>query len=293
MKDKVNWADILINGILILFGLTIVLTFWYEFVISLSPGYIATKGGLQLFPTDITFDNYLKVGSSKFIWQGYANTLYRTIVGTFLSLFTTAMVGYALSKNYFPHRSFWTLLMVFTMFFGGGLIPTYLVIRDLGLVDSYLVMVLPGLVSAYNMTIMRNYFSSLPEEIEESAMIDGAGRFRTFFSIILPLSKPILATVALWLAVGHWNAWFDVLIYITDEKKFTLQIVLRRIILTGTQQMLDAMNASETIMEDYTATSSEGLKAAAIFVATLPILCVYPFIQRYFVKGIMIGSLKG
>ena len=293
MKDKINWADYVINAILILFGLSIVLTFWYEFVISLSPGYIATRGDIQLFPTDITLDNYGKVVSSKFIWEGYANTLFRTIVGTFLSLFITAMVGYALSKKYFPHRSFWTLLLVFTMFFGGGLIPTYLVIRDLGLIDNYLVMILPGLVSAYNMTIMRNYFASLPEEIEESAMIDGAGRFRTFFSIILPLSKPILATVALWLAVGHWNAWFDVLIYITDEHMFTLQIVLRRIILTGTQQMLDAMNSTEEVLDNFTATSSEGLKAAAIFVATLPILCVYPFIQRYFVKGIMIGSLKG
>lgn len=293
MKDKINWADYVINAILILFGLSIVLAFWYQFVISLSPGYIATMGGIQLFPTDITLDNYGKVVSSKFIWEGYANTLFRTIVGTFLSLFITAMVGYALSKKYFPHRSFWTLLLVFTMFFGGGLIPTYLVIRDLGLIDNYLVMILPGLVSAYNMTIMRNYFASLPEEIEESAMIDGAGRFRTFFSIILPLSKPILATVALWLAVGHWNAWFDVLIYITDEHKFTLQIVLRRIILTGTQQMLDAMNSTEEVLDNFTATSSEGLKAAAIFVATLPILCVYPFIQRYFVKGIMIGSLKG
>ena len=293
MKDRVNFADIVIHAILILFALSIVLTFWYEFVISVSPGYIATKGDLVLFPSDPTLDNYKKVVTSKFIWQGYANTIFRTVVGTVLSLFVTALVGYALSKKYFPHRSFWTLIITFTMFFSGGLIPTYLVVRDLGLIDSYLVMILPGLVSAYNMIIMRNYFMSLPEEVEESAMIDGAGRFRIFFSIILPLSKPILATVALWLAVGHWNAWFDVLIYITDETKFTLQIVLRRIILTGTQQMLDAMNSSEQLMDQFASTSSDGLKAAAIFVATLPILCVYPFIQRFFVKGIMIGSLKG
>ena len=153
---------------------------------------------------------------------------------------------------------------------------------------------LPGLVSAFNLVILRNYFQAMPEEIEESCQIDGAGRFRIFFSIVLPLSTPILATVGLWLAVGHWNAWFDVLLYIQDEQKFVLQIVLRRIILTGTQQMMDltAASGSTTLLEE-TQSSPEGLKAASIFVATLPILCVYPFIQKYFVQGIMIGSLKG
>ena len=136
-------------------------------------------------------------------------------------------------------------------------------------------------------------FRSMPEEIEESCQIDGASRFRIFFSIIIPLSTPILATVALWLAVGHWNAWFDVLLYIQDESKFVLQIVLRRIILTGTQQMMELTASSGSILQEETQSSPEGLKAASIFVATIPILCVYPFIQKYFVQGIMIGSLKG
>ena len=291
MKDKFSIGDVLIYLFLGIFCLSIVVSFLHLFSISMSPSYIATKGGLHLYPKEITWDNYKKVVESKFIWIGYANTVGRTIVGTIVSLFFTAMSAYALSKKFFPHRSFWTLLIVFTMFFSGGMIPTYLVIRDLHLLDTYAVMIIPGLVSAYNMTIMRNYFSSMPEEIEESCMIDGAGRFRTFFSIVLPLAKPILATVALWLAVGHWNAWFDVLIYITDENMFTLQIVLRRIILTGTQQMVDASNFDTSLFD--TQSSQEGQKAAAIFIATLPILCVYPFIQRYFVKGIMIGSLKG
>ena len=152
-------------------------------------------------------------------------------------------------------------------------------------------MILPGLVSAYNLIIQLLLLGS-PEEIEESCMIDGAGRFRIFFRIILPLSKPILATVALWLAVGHWNAWFDVLLYMTKDSMFTLQIVLRRIIISGTQQMLD-LNITSELLQSQVQYSPEGVKAAAIFVATLPILCVYPFIQKYFVKGIMIGSLKG
>jgi putative aldouronate transport system permease protein len=197
------------------------------------------------------------------------------------------MGAYVLSKPYFPHRNMWTFFIVFTMFFSGGLIPSYLLNKNLGLMNNFLVLILPGLVSAYNLVIMRNFFQSLPEEIEESAMLDGAGRLRIFWSIVLPMSKPILATVGLWLAVGHWNSWYDVLIYITDETKFTLQIVLRRILLTGSQEIMEfSATTSEMI-------SSEGLKAATIYVATLPILCVYPFLQKYFVKGINMGSLKG
>lgn len=274
------------------FSLSIVFAFEHLLSISFSPSYVATKGGLHLLPVDPTLDNYRKVLESKYIWMGYKNTLIRTIVGTSLQLMITAMGAYALSKRFFPHRSIWTFMIVFTMFFSGGLIPTYILIVNLGLMNTYAAMILPGLVSAFNLVIMRNYFMSLPEEVEESCMIDGAGRFRIFFQIVLPLSKPILATVALWLAVGHWNAWFDVLIYITDDKMFTLQIVLRRIIITGTQQMVEMALTSESLLNDIQA-SPEGVKAAAIFVATVPILAAYPFIQGFFVKGIMIGSLKG
>ena len=202
------------------------------------------------------------------------------------------MGAYVLSKRFFPHRTFWTLFIVFTMFFSGGLIPNYLLVKNLGLLNTYASMILPGFISAYNMVIIRNYFQSLPEEIEESCLIDGAGRFRIFLQFVLPLSKPILATVALWLVVGHWNSWFDVLIYISDDTKFTLQIVLRRIILTGSKEILDT-SAAANAAEMESVVSSEGLKAACIFVTTLPILCAYPFVQKFFVKGIMIGSLKG
>jgi len=292
MKEKFSAADVIIYLVLGLFALSIFFAFEHLLSISFSPSYVATKGGIHLLPVDATLDNYKKVLESKYIWQGYKNTLIRTIFGTSLQLTVTAMGAYALSKRFFPHRSFWTFLIVFTMFFSGGLIPTYILVRDLGLMNTYASMILPGLVSAFNLVIMRNYFMSLPEEVEESCMIDGAGRFRIFFQIVLPLSKPILATVALWLAVDHWNAWFDVLIYISNDKLFTLQIVLRRIIITGTQQMIDLNISSETLANEVQA-SAEGVKAAAIFVATIPILAAYPFIQRYFVKGIMIGSLKG
>ena len=285
--------DILIYTALILLSATILIPFLHLFNLAFSPSHLATKGGLLLLPVEFTLDNYAKVLSSRFIWNGYRNTLLRTAVGTFVQLFFTALGAYAMSKKYFPHRSFYMFLIVFTMFFSGGLIPSYLLVKDLGLIDHFGVMILPGLVSAYNLVIMRNYFQAMPEEIEESCQIDGASRFRIFFSIIIPLSTPILATVALWLAVGHWNAWFDVLLYIQDESKFVLQIVLRRIILTGTQQMMELTAASGSTFQEETQSSPEGLKAASIFVATIPILCVYPFIQKYFVQGIMIGSLKG
>lgn len=278
--------------ILVLLCGTIVIAFWHLLNLSLSPSYIATKGGLLLYPKDLTFDNYARVIDNRYIWMGYKNTIIRTVVGTVLQLFFTAMGAYVLSKRFFPHRTFWTLFIVFTMFFSGGLIPNYLLVKELGLLDTYASMILPGLISAYNMVIIRNYFQSLPEEIEESCLIDGAGRFRIFLQFVLPLSKPILATVALWLVVGHWNSWFDVLIYISDDTKFTLQIVLRRIILTGSKEILDT-SAAASAAQTESVVSSEGLKAACIFVTTLPILCTYPFVQKFFVKGIMIGSLKG
>ncbi|MFH1880381.1 MAG: carbohydrate ABC transporter permease [Bacillota bacterium] len=292
MREKFSIADVVIYFLLGVFALSIFFAFEHLLSLSFSPSYVATKGGLHLLPVDATLDNYKKVLESKYIWNGYKNTLIRTVIGTSLQLMITSMGAYSLSKRFFPHRSLWTFIIVFTMFFSGGLIPTYILVVNLGLMDSYAAMILPGLVSAFNLVIIRNYFMSLPEEVEESCMIDGAGRFRIFFQIVLPLSKPILATVALWLAVDHWNAWFDVLIYITNDKMFTLQIVLRRIIITGTQQMLD-LNISSEVLASQIQSSPEGVKAAAIFVATLPILCAYPFIQRYFVKGIMIGSLKG
>ena len=292
-QNKFTVGKALIYLVLILLCGSIVICFWHLLNLSLSPSYIATKGGLLLYPKDATIDNYARVIGNRYIWLGYKNTIIRTVIGTVLQLFFTSMGAYVLSKKFFPHRTFWTVFIVFTMFFSGGLIPSYLLVKELGMIDSYASMILPGLISAYNMVIVRNYFQSLPEEIEESCLIDGAGRFRIFLQFVLPLSKPILATVALWLAVGHWNSWFDVLIYIqNDPNKFTLQIVLRRIILTGSKEILDtsaAVNAAE--MESVV--SSEGLKAACIFVTTLPILCAYPFVQKFFVKGIMIGSLKG
>ncbi len=266
--------------------LAVLLPFWFLLVQSLD-NVSRLSGGLYLWPQEFTLKYYRKVLSSKYIWLGYMNTLYRVGFGTLLSLFCTSMGAYAISKKYFPHRTFWTFFMLFTMFFGGGLIPTFLWYRTLGFIDNRLVYILPGMVGVYNLVMIRNFISTIPGEMEESARLDGANDFQIYLHIILPMSKPILATVGLWLIVGNWNAWFDCLVYMRSGSKQVLQVVLRRILNEGSNEMLEGANVEDM------AVSPEMLKAATIFVSTIPVLLIYPFLQKYFVKGIYVGSLKG
>ena len=223
------------------------------------------------------------------IWNGYLWTIIRTVLGTLIALVLSFHYDYVLSKKYFPNRKFWTGILVFTMFFSGGMVPEYLLIRDLGLMNSVFSLILPGAISAYNITIMRNFLMSLPDSLEESARIDGANDIIILYKIIVPLSLPILATVALWTAVGHWNAWFDAMLYIRSADKQVLAITLRRIVLVGTNASTTSLSGEQMT----TNMTSETVKAATIMVATIPILCVYPFVQKYFVKGVMVGSVKG
>jgi putative aldouronate transport system permease protein len=248
----------------------------------------ATLAGFSLWPRAATVDNYVRVAANPLVYSGYGNTVLRTALGTALSLLVTFMLAYPLSKRNFPLRNFWTGLIVFTMFFSGGLIPTYLLVRSLGLVDTIWALVLPELVSAYNLVIVRNYMQTIPASLEESAKIDGANDITILFRIILPVCKPIIATIALWVAVWHWNAWFDCMLYVTKAGGEVMQLVMRRIVMLGSNDQITAMMA-----DTMDVATPEGLKAATILVATVPILCVYPFIQKYFVKGVMVGSLKG
>ena len=279
-----DWINYLF---LALFSLTILFPFWNLFVQSVSSPDSGVVDALQMWPKKFPAFNYKYVLANKYIWTGYRETLIRTIAGTALSVTLTAMGAYVLSKKKLPNRNFWTTVVLIPMFFSGGMIPSYLWMVNLHLIDNRLVLILPGLISSYNLIIMRNFFMSVPEGLEESAMIDGAGSIRIFFSIVLPISKAVLATVALWVMVGHWNAWFDATIYIRDANKLPLQVVLRRILMEGTQQMMD-MNSTDT-----NHVTPDTLKAATTFVCMLPIMCVYPFVQKYFVKGVIIGSLKG
>lgn len=221
------------------------------------------------------------------IKSSYIITILRTIVGTAFNIFFTSILAYVLSKKFYPLRNSITILVVFTMWFGGGLIPTFLLYKSLGLVNNFWVYILPGLISPWNLLLLRNFFIQIPDSLEESAKIDGANDLTIFFRIVLPLSTAAIATISLFYAVAHWNAWFDSLIFMNDKQMWTLQLLLREIIRNA--NMSDLMD-TESILS---LPPTESVKMATVVVATLPILMVYPFLQKYFVKGVMVGSLKG
>lgn len=273
---------------MVLFCATTLYPFLYLLGLSLSSSDASTIG-FSILPQGFSLENYVRVLQNADIGLGFKNALIKTVIGSAVNIVGCIIAAYPLSKKYFPHRSFWTGAIVFTMFFNGGLVPTYLLVKRLGLLESMWALILPGAIGTYNMIIMRNFFMSLPESLEEAAKIDGANDFVILIKVVIPTSMAIIATIALWSLVGHWNSWFDALIYITDPNKQILQIVMRRIVLEGTVQMLNP-NAA-----DYTTkpVNSENIKAATIMITTLPIIIVYPFLQKYFVKGVMIGSLKG
>ncbi len=273
---------------MIFFCITTLYPFLYLVGLSLSSADASTIG-YSILPQGFSLENYAKVLENSDIGVGFKNAIIKTIIGSAVNVVGAIIAAYPLSKKYFPHRSMWTGLIVFTMFFSGGLVPSYLLVKRLGLLESMWALILPGAISTYNMIIMRNFFMSLPESLEEAARIDGANDFVVLIKVVIPTSMAIIATITLWSLVGHWNSWFDALIYITNPDKQLLQIVMRRIVLEGTVQMLNP-NAA-----DYTSkpVNSENIKAATIMITTLPIIAVYPFLQKYFVKGVMIGSLKG
>lgn len=267
--------------------------FWTQVVISLDgagAGGTAYASGLVLWPKELTLASYKLAFDFSELWTGYANTIMRTLLGVLLSVFFTALTSYPLAKRDLPFNGAFTGIILFTMLFGGGLIPTYLLIKELNMINTLWVLVIPGMIGAFNVLIMRNFFRSIPEELEESARVDGAGYTRIFFQIVIPLSKPVLATIALWVGVGHWNAWFDAMIYVSDPDKQVLQVILRKIVIQN--DMSDINNVINSIGKA-TAFSGRQLQATVIMFSIIPMLIVYPFIQKYFVKGIMIGAIKG
>lgn len=275
--------------LMLLVALTILYPFWNLLVQSFNDG-VVNVNNLRLWPARFTGNNYAYVLENKFIWSGYRETLIRTIVGTALGLLISMFGAYSTSKAYLPWRKFFMLMIVIPMFFGGGLIPTYLWNVQLGLRNTRWALILPGLISSYNLIVMRNFFQGVPPDLEESARIDGANNIRILFSIYIPVSLAVLATVTLWVMVGHWNAWFDATIYINKAELYPLQVVVRRILLEGTQQLMDV---NPNIGETSQSASPDSIKAATVFVCLLPIMSLYPFLQRYFVKGTLVGAIKG
>ncbi|AIQ24143.1 carbohydrate ABC transporter permease [Paenibacillus sp. FSL E2-8871] len=252
------------------------------------PALMMAHKGILWKPLGFSLETYEAVFSNPMILLGYRNTLFIVIVGVALNLLLTSFAAYALSRKTLQYRKQLTLFIVFTMFFSGGLIPFYLLVRGLGITDTLWALILPTAISAFNLIIMRTSFEAVPDALEESAKIDGANDFGILFRIFLPLCKPVLAVVGLYYGVSHWNSWFNAMIFLQDRSLYPLQLILREILIIG-----EANSMAEGASQDEIIILGETLKYATIMVATLPIFLVYPLLQKYFVKGALIGAIKG
>ena len=274
--------------IMVLMSITFLYPYWHVAMRSLSAPEYAEMSGFTLLPKGFSLDAYKQMLKTKSLILGYKNTLIVVALGWAVSISLNILGAYPLSKKDLPFRGAFTTIIVTTMFLQGGMIPTFLLVNNtLGMKNSYWAIILPQCVSVSHLVIMRNYFMNLPQELEEACTIDGANSFQVLVRVILPLSVPMIATISLWVIVSNWNAYFNCLLYMTDTSKYVLQIVLRRIIQTGSKEMTSAAETDALNTDTYT------LKTASIMLATLPIICVYPFLQKYFVKGVLVGSLKG
>lgn len=288
VKDKVF---VILNYILLgIIACLMIYPLIYVLSASFSNPARTILGDIWLFPKEMTVDLYVKVFQNEKILIGYRNTIIYTVFGTFINLLFSIMIAYPLSRKDFYGRNVITVFIMITMFFSGGMIPTYLLVKDLGMLDTIWAIVLPGAVSVYNVIIMRTFFQSIPNELHEAASIDGCGNIAFLMKIVMPLSMPIIAVMTLFYGVGHWNAYFDSLIYLNDESKFPLQLFLRQMLIQ--EDMSGMSSASDSAISEHLM-QIEGLKYAVVIVASLPMLVLYPFLQKYFVKGVMIGSLKG
>lgn len=288
MKKKLT-VGLFINGLLIAILAFICLYPFLNVLAYSVSGYNAVLSGrVTFYPIDFNIDAYKQILGKKQIWQAMRNTVYITFAGTALSLVLTVLASFALSRKDLPGRSIFTGIILFTMYFSGGMIPTFLVVKNLGLFDTSFALYVPQAINVFNFIVMRTFFKNIPESLEEAARIDGASYMKVLIKMILPLSVPIIATIGLFYAVGYWNTYFDALIYIQKPELYTLQLRLRSLLFG------EELNNSNANAEGIgTQVMSQSLKMATVAVSTIPILIVYPWLQKYFVKGVMIGSVKG
>jgi putative aldouronate transport system permease protein len=279
--------DCLNIGFLLFMALITLYPFWHVLVGSIMPYEEAIKSSLHLFPRKITFEAYDYVFSKDTIVKSLLVSLLITVGGTLYQLLITAITAYPMIKQDLPGRSAIFLFIIFTMFFGGGLIPYYLLIKNLGLVNNLAVMIIPAALSTYNIIVLKTFFQGIPIELEESAKIDGAGYMRIFFQIILPLSVPALTTIGLFIAVGQWNNWFTPMLFLNDKNLWPLAMVLRDILINNNMELT---RGGSFVSEEFML--GDTIKNAVVMVSVVPIIIVYPFIQKHFVKGVMIGSIK-
>ena len=283
--------DILNYFLVSLFAFITIMPFIYIIGASFATEYELSTRPMFIIPHDVSIVAYNYIFSSNKLINSFKNSVFITACGTAINLFFTVTMAYGLSKTRLRGRNFLLNMVIISMFFSGGMIPGYLLIANwLKMKDTYWSVLLPGAISAYNMMIVKNFLQSLPQELEESAYLDGANDIRILWSVVLPLSLPVLATFGLFYAVGHWNAYFGAMIYLTRAReKWPLQLILREIIIAATMNPGDMAEMDPNFVEP----PAESVKMAVIVVATVPIMCVYPFLQKYFVKGVMVGALKG
>lgn len=282
LDDKIFNAIIYV--ILGICGLVAILPILYVVSVSITPfGEVLRNGGFILFPKEITFSAYRTLLTESNIPKAFQITVLITVIGTAVNLVLTGLMAYPLSRRNLPGRNFFLLMIVFTLLFSGGLIPTYLVVKSMGLLDSIWAMILPNAVWSFNVLIMKSFFEGLPEELFESARMDGAKEFRILLQIVTPLSLPVLLTVGLFYLVGHWNEFFQAIFYVTDRTLFPLQVVVREILMQSQQPLENAENMMPT----------QTMQMASVMIASLPVIVIYPFIQKHFTKGMLLGSIKG
>lgn len=278
-------------NIVIMLALIVVTLYplYFMGITSISSGDAVSRGEVYFRPIDINFAAYKVILSDHSIIRSYGNTLFYTTAGVLINLIMTTLCAYPLSKRYFYGRSFFSLFVVFTLFFDGGLIPRFMVVHGLGMVNTVWAVLIPTAINVFNMILMRTFFEEIPEALHESATIDGAGELRTLLQVVLPLSLPVMATMFMFYAVAHWNSFFPALIYLNEKSLYPLQIILRNIVIAGEAAAQTSSSGGSTD----TALMTETIKYATVYVAILPILIIYPFVQKYFVQGAMLGSVKG
>lgn len=277
--------DFINNFVLVLIAVIIVVPLWNIVVSSFSSGRALAEGGYIFLPKEFSLENYHTVLRDSSIWAAYVISVAKTLIGVVTHVFFCSMVAYGLSKRDLRGRKFYTAMGVITMFFSGGMIPTYLLMKQLGLLDNFMVYILPQLFSYYDVVILMNFFRQVPSSLEESAKMDGAGVWKVFLRIIMPLSKPALATIALFNGVYQWNDFMTAKLYITDKSLYPVQMKLYEIIV---QQQTQSMNVGSFVME----TTTKGVQLATIVITTVPIVIVYPLLQKHFVSGMMLGAVK-
>jgi len=301
IKKKDSYSDKIFDvvNVIIMILLLFIFTYPLYFVLiaSFSDPKLVVSGEVLLWPKGVTIESYKEMFKTTKLWVGYRNTIFITVVGTLINMIMSVLCAYPLSRKDWLPRGFFMKMLLVTMYFGGGLIPTFLVVKRLGLVDTVWSMMIPGAISFYNCLIMRNYFmNSIPTSLQEAAELDGANPAQYLLKVVLPLSKPVLAVVTLYYAVGHWNDYYSALIYIFDTNLKPLQTALREILMTS-QMVKEEMNKM-TGRVDYEEMQSvvavaESMKYSVIIAAMIPMLIIYPLVQKYFLKGVMIGAIKG